>query len=86
VTEGKCAKRRTARTEEEQGAGGQGERGSQKKIKTSRSHNRTEGGADRLSNYQVSISNKADFSTHTYQQDFHVVPNPKKTIILGMFI
>jgi hypothetical protein len=35
-----------------------------------------------LSNYQVSISNKADFSTHTYQQDFHVAPNPKKIIQL----
>jgi hypothetical protein len=30
------------------------------------------------------ISNKADFSTHTYQQDFHVVPDPKKTIQLGV--
>jgi archaellum component FlaG (FlaF/FlaG flagellin family) len=38
--------------------------------------------ANRLSNYQVSISNKADFSTHTYQQDFHVAPNPKKIIQL----
>jgi uncharacterized pyridoxamine 5'-phosphate oxidase family protein len=37
----------------------------------------------RLSNYQVSISNKADFSTHTYQQDFHVTPNPKKIIQLN---
>ncbi|VVM27599.1 hypothetical protein BSPWISOXPB_4523 [uncultured Gammaproteobacteria bacterium] len=37
---------------------------------------------NRLSNYQVSISNKADFSTHTYQQDFHVAPNPKKIIQL----
>jgi hypothetical protein len=25
---------------------------------------------------------EADFSTHTYQQDFHVVPNPKKIIQL----
>jgi hypothetical protein len=40
-------------------------------------YNRTDCCADRLSNYQVSISNKADFSTHTYQQDFHVAPNPK---------
>jgi hypothetical protein len=23
------------------------------------------------------------YSTHTYQQDFHVAPNPKKTIKLG---
>jgi hypothetical protein len=26
--------------------------------------------------------NKADFSTHTYQQDFHVAPNPRKIIQL----
>jgi hypothetical protein len=39
-------------------------------------YNRTDCCAARLSNYQVSISNKADFSTHTYQQDFHVAPNP----------
>jgi archaellum component FlaG (FlaF/FlaG flagellin family) len=31
----------------------------------------------------VSVSNKADFSTHTYQQDFHVTPNPKKIIQLN---
>jgi hypothetical protein len=35
-------------------------------------YNRTDCCADRLSNYQVSVSNKADFSTHIYQQDFHV--------------
>jgi hypothetical protein len=35
-------------------------------------YNRTDCCVDRLSNYQVSISNKADFSTHIYQQDFHV--------------
>jgi archaellum component FlaG (FlaF/FlaG flagellin family) len=40
----------------------------------------------RLSNYQVSISDKADFSTHTYQQDFHVAPNPKKIIQLDASI
>jgi hypothetical protein len=33
-------------------------------------------------NYQVSISDKVDFSTHTYQQDFHVAPNPRKIIQL----
>jgi hypothetical protein len=32
--------------------------------------------------YQVSISNKADFSTHVYQRGFHVTPNPKKIIQL----
>jgi hypothetical protein len=32
--------------------------------------------------FGISISNKADFSTHTYQQDFHVAPNPKKIIQL----
>jgi hypothetical protein len=28
------------------------------------------------------LPNKADFSTHIYQQDFHVAPNPKKIIQL----
>jgi hypothetical protein len=32
--------------------------------------------------HNLSISNKADFSTHIYQQDFHVAPNPKKIIQL----
>jgi hypothetical protein len=32
---------------------------------------------------KVAISDKADFSTHTYQQDFHVAPNPKKIIQLN---
>jgi hypothetical protein len=27
-------------------------------------------------------TDKADFSTHTYQQDFHVAPNPKTNIKL----
>jgi hypothetical protein len=37
-----------------------------------------------LHSQQLSISNEADFSTHTYQQDFHVAPNPKKTITLDV--
>jgi hypothetical protein len=45
-------------------------------------YNRTDCCVNRLSNYQVSISNKADFSTHIYQQDFHVAPNPRKIIQL----
>jgi hypothetical protein len=28
------------------------------------------------------VFQKADFSTHTYQQDFHVAPNPRKIIQL----
>ena len=32
--------------------------------------------------HKVSISDKANFSTHTYQQDFHVAPNPKTNIKL----
>jgi hypothetical protein len=31
---------------------------------------------------QVSISDEVDFNTHTYQQDFHVAPNPRKIIQL----
>jgi hypothetical protein len=56
--------------------------GSKKNISQIIIYNRTDCCANRLSNYQVSISNKADFSTHTYQQDFHVAPNPKKIIQL----
>jgi hypothetical protein len=41
----------------------------QKNIKQIIIYNRTDCCANRLSNYQVSISNKADFSTHIYQQD-----------------
>jgi hypothetical protein len=56
--------------------------GGKKNINQIIIYNRTDCCTNRLSNYQVSISNKADFSTHTYQQDFHVAPNPKKTIKL----
>ncbi|CAC9491816.1 hypothetical protein [uncultured Gammaproteobacteria bacterium] len=56
--------------------------GSKKDIEQIIIYNRTDCCADRLKDYRVSISNKADFSTHIYQQDFHATPNPKKTIIL----
>jgi hypothetical protein len=46
--------------------------GSQKKINKIIIYNRTDCCVNRLSAYRVSISNEADFSTHTYQQDFHV--------------
>jgi hypothetical protein len=70
-------------TQKEQGAWWQVDLGSEKNIHQIIIHNRTDCCAGRLSNYQVSISNKVDFSTHTYQQDFHGVPNPKKTIKLS---
>jgi archaellum component FlaG (FlaF/FlaG flagellin family) len=70
-------------TNNEQGAWWQVDLGSRKKISQIIIYNRTDCCADRLSNYQVSISDKADFSTHTYQQDFHVAPNPKKIIQLN---
>jgi hypothetical protein len=60
--------------------------GGEKNIKQIIIHNRTDCCVNRLSNYQVSISNKADFSTHTYQQDFHVAPNPKKIIQQGRYV
>jgi hypothetical protein len=41
--------------------------GSQKKINKIIIYNRTDCCAGRLSAYRVSISNEADFSTHTYQ-------------------
>jgi hypothetical protein len=50
---------------DEQGAWWQVDLGSKKNIKQIIIYNRTDCCANRLSNYQVSISNKADFSTHT---------------------
>ncbi|VVM24287.1 hypothetical protein BSPWISOXPB_5012 [uncultured Gammaproteobacteria bacterium] len=81
-TDGKFSNRSTSSTEHEQGAWWQVDLGSKKNIKQILIYNRTDCCVNRLSNYQVSISNKADFSTHTYQQDFHVAPNPKKIIQL----
>ena len=51
-------------TKKEQGAWWQVDLGGKKNINQIIIHNRTDCCADRLSNYQVSISNKADFSTH----------------------
>jgi len=81
-TDGKFLNKSTTHTKKEQGAWWQVDLGSKKNINTIIIHNRTDCCANRLSNYQVSISDKADFSTHTYQQDFHVAPNPKKIIQL----
>ncbi|CAC9510629.1 putative lipoprotein [uncultured Gammaproteobacteria bacterium] len=81
-TDGEFLHRSTTHTKYEQGAWWQVDLGSKKNINTIIIHNRTDCCANRLSNYQVSISDKADFSTHTYQQDFHVAPNPKKIIQL----
>ncbi|VVM23711.1 lipoprotein, putative [uncultured Gammaproteobacteria bacterium] len=81
-TDGYFLNKSTTHTEYAQGAWWQVDLGSKKDIKQIIIYNRTDCCAARLSNYQVSISNKADFSTHTYQQDFHVAPNPKKIIQL----
>ncbi|CAB5499685.1 putative lipoprotein [Bathymodiolus azoricus thioautotrophic gill symbiont] len=81
-TDGYFLNKSTTHTKYEQGAWWQVDLGGKKNINEIIIHNRTDCCADRLSNYQVSISDKADFSTHTYQQDFHVAPNPKKTIKL----
>ena len=81
-TDGKFSNRSIAITEHEQGAWWQVDLGGQKNIKQIIIYNRTDCCVNRLSNYQVSISNKADFSTHIYQQDFHVAPNPRKIIQL----
>ncbi|CAC9431985.1 hypothetical protein BPUTSESOX_1040, partial [uncultured Gammaproteobacteria bacterium] len=81
-TDGEFLNGSTTLTKKEQGAWWQVDLGSEKKINKIIIYNRTDCCADRLSNYQVSISNKADFSTHIYQQDFHVAPNPKNTIKL----
>jgi hypothetical protein len=81
-TDGYFLNKSTTHTEYEHGAWWQVDLGSKKNINQIIIYNRTDCCADRLSNYQVSVSNKADFSTHIYQQDFHVAPNPKKTIKL----
>jgi hypothetical protein len=49
-------------TNDEQGAWWQVDLGSQKKISQIIIYNRTDCCVDRLSNYQVSISDKADFN------------------------
>ena len=72
----------TTHTNIEQGAWWQVDLGSKKNINEIIIYNRIDCCANRLSNYQVSISDKANFSTHTYQQDFHVAPNPKTSIKL----
>ncbi len=81
-TDGNFLHSSTTLTKDEQGAWWQVDLGGKKNINQIIIYNRTDCCTNRLSNYQVSISNKADFSTHTYQQDFHVAPNPKKTIKL----
>ncbi|VVM18578.1 hypothetical protein BSPWISOXPB_1629 [uncultured Gammaproteobacteria bacterium] len=81
-TDGKFLNGSVTHTNYEQGAWWQVDLGGQKNIKQIIIYNRTDCCANRLSNYQVSISDKADFSTHIYQQDFHVAPNPKKIIQL----
>ncbi len=81
-TDGKFINGSTTHTKQERGAWWQVDLGSKKNIHQIIIYNRTDCCVDRLSNYQVSISNKADFSTHIYQQDFHVEPNPKKIIKL----
>ncbi|VVH66216.1 lipoprotein, putative, partial [uncultured Gammaproteobacteria bacterium] len=82
-TDGYFLNKSTTHTKYEQGAWWQVDLGEEKNINQIIIYNRTDCCADRLSNYRVSISNKADFSTHTYQQDFHGAPNPKKSIELG---
>jgi len=81
-TNGKILNNSTTHTKYEQGAWWQVDLSGARNINQIIIYNRTDCCADRLSNYRVSISNKADFSTHTYQQDFHATPNPKKTIKL----
>ncbi|VVH67380.1 Late competence protein ComGC, access of DNA to ComEA, FIG007487 [uncultured Gammaproteobacteria bacterium] len=81
-TDGYFLNKSTTHTEYAQGAWWQVDLGSKKDIKQIIIYNRTDCCVNRLSNYQVSISDKADFSTHTYQQDFHVAPNPRKIIQL----
>ncbi|VVM24677.1 hypothetical protein BSPWISOXPB_6546 [uncultured Gammaproteobacteria bacterium] len=69
-TDGYFLNKSTTHTKYEQGAWWQVDLGGQKNIKQIIIYNRTDCCADRLSNYQVSISDKADFSTHTYHKTF----------------
>jgi hypothetical protein len=62
-TDGKFLDGSVTHTNYEQGAWWQVDLGGQKNIKQIIIYNRTDCCANRLSNYQVSISNKADFST-----------------------
>jgi hypothetical protein len=82
-TEGTWYNNSITHTQNEQGAWWQVDLGGARNINQIIIYNRTDCCADRLSNYRVSISNKADFSTHIYQQDFHDTPKPKKAIKLG---
>ena len=69
-TDGYFLNKSTTHTKYEQGAWWQVDLGGKKNINEIIIHNRTDCCANRLSNYQVSISDKADFSTHTYQTHF----------------
>ncbi|VVH65590.1 Ferric siderophore transport system, periplasmic binding protein TonB [uncultured Gammaproteobacteria bacterium] len=71
-------------TNKEQGAWWQVDLGGAKLIQQIRIFNRTDCCKDRLTNYQVSVSNNADFTTTTYQQDFHTYPNSRQVIDLRL--
>ncbi|AYQ56162.1 hypothetical protein MS2017_0418 [Bathymodiolus thermophilus thioautotrophic gill symbiont] len=70
-------------TKKEKGAWWMVDLGSQQVINQINIFNRTACCMERINNYRVSISSKRNFNEHTYQQDFHTVPHPKKTIKLG---
>ncbi|SGZ59102.1 Fucolectin-related protein [Bathymodiolus thermophilus thioautotrophic gill symbiont] len=70
-------------TRNEKGAWWMVDLGSQQVINQINIFNRTACCMERINNYSVSISPKRNFNEHTYQQDFHTVPHPKKTIKLG---
>lgn len=82
-TDGSMSRDSVTRTKNEKGAWWKVDLGSEKKINRIVIYNRTDCCKKRLKNYRVSISTKVNFKTHTYQQDFHDVPDPKKSIFLG---
>ena len=83
-TDGISNNKSVSHTKKQKGAWWQVNLDGIKLIKSIRIFGRTDCCKDRLSNYRVSISNNAGFATTTYQQDFHVFPNPKQMINLSL--
>jgi len=81
-TNGSAGAGSVTHTNSDQGAWWQVDLGRTKLIKQMRIFNRTDCCKDRLSAYQVSVSNDANFTTKTYQENFYTYPNPEHTLDL----
>ena len=82
-TSGNYSHNSTTHTQSQQGAWWRVDLQSDQTINQIIIYNRTNCCKGRLTNYRVSVATDADFNTITYQQDFHVYPNPSTTIDLG---